>query len=129
MTTLFTPQNAPLSYLATPYTNYPGGITEAYVAAARLAAKLINAGIKIYSPICHCHPIAIYGGLAGLAHEQWLRFDESMMRVADVLIVAHMPSWQESKGIAAEIAFFGEAGKPIFDCEPKSLRLTKWSGK
>jgi hypothetical protein len=39
--------------------------------------------------------------------------------------VAHMPSWQESKGIAAEVAFFKAAGKPVFDCEPKSLRMTK----
>jgi hypothetical protein len=34
-------------YLATPYSKYPGGLTEAFVAACRLTAKLIKNHIPV----------------------------------------------------------------------------------
>lgn len=114
-----------LAYLATPYTRYKGGIEQAFRDAAKLAAQLMRAGIKVYSPIAHTHPLAIHGNIDPLDHSIWLPFDHAMMRAADVLIVAHMDGWQKSKGIAHEVAFFEECRKPIFDLDPRSLVMTR----
>ena len=114
-----------LAYLATPYTKFPGGIVAAFEAAAELAARLMIAGLKVYSPIAHSHPLAIHGNLDPLDHSIWLPFDESMMAVCGTLIVAHLPTWETSKGIAHEIACFEKAYKPIFDLKPDTLTMSR----
>ncbi len=114
-----------IAYLATPYSRYPGGIEKAFKDAAKLAGHLLCAGIKVYSPICHTHPIAIYGALDALDHSIWLPFDEAMMEAADALIVAHMEGWEESRGLAHEVRFFEDAGKPIYDLDPVMLVMTR----
>ena len=110
-----------LCYLATPYTKYPAGIEQAFVDAAACAARLLKAGVKVYSPIAHTHPLAIHGGLDPLDHSIWLPFDQAMMDAADALIVAHLPGWNESFGVAHEIDFFAKAGKPIVHIHPVTL--------
>ncbi len=108
-----------LAYLATPYSKYKPGIEQAFIDAAKLAALLMRAGVNVYSPITHTHPIDPFD------HAIWMPFDEAMMTAADVLLVAHMQGWQESFGIAHEIKFFEDAGKPIFDLDPQTLVMTK----
>lgn len=119
------PLNAALAYLATPYSKYPGSIASAFVDASKLAAKLMVAGVRVYSPIAHTHPLAMYGNLDPLDHRIWLPFDEAMMAKADVLIVAHMASWETSKGIAHEVEYFTRAKKPIFDLDPETLSMKR----
>ena len=114
-----------LAYLATSYSKHPHGHELAFREAARLVAKLLCAGVNAYSPIAHTHPVAIYGGLDLLDHAIWLPFDELMMHRCDALIVAHVDGWQESKGIAHEVAFFEKADKPIFDLDPNSLKMIR----
>lgn len=129
MSEVLTPQaeamKGNLSYLATPYTKYPDGPEQAFRDAASLAARLLRIGLKVYSPIAHTHPIAVYGNIDPLDLSIWLPFDEAMMIAADVLIVAHMAGWKESRGIAHEIQFFEESHKPIFDLEPKTLLMVR----
>ena len=114
-----------MSYLATPYSKYFGGIEQAFIDVAKIAARLIAAGINIYSPIIHNHPITVYGGINPLDHTIWLPFDDVMMKLSSNLIVAHLPGWYESKGIAHEIAFFEATKKPIFDLDVKTLNMVK----
>lgn len=115
----------PLYYLATPYTKYKGGdIEAAFTEAAALAARLLKAGHKVYSPIAHTHPLAMHGKLDALDHSIWLPFDEAMMRACDALLVAHMDGWKESKGVLHEIQFFAKANKPIFDLNIDTLAMT-----
>ena len=116
---------SPLCYLATPYSKWTAGLEDAFVQAAILAARLLTAGLKVYSPIAHSHPLAVHGNLDPLDHNIWLPFDEAMMHAADVLLVAHMDGWRESKGVAHEIDFFDREGKPIFDLNPQTLTLVK----
>jgi hypothetical protein len=119
-------QRAPLCYLATPYSKYKGGdLVQAFQDAAALTAKLMVAGIKCYSPIAHTHPVAIYGNLDPLDYKIWLPFDEAMMNAASVLIVAHMDGWHESFGIAHEVNFFEQRGKPIYDLNPETMTMTR----
>lgn len=110
-----------LCYLATPYTKYPAGIEQAFVDASACAARLLKAGVKVYSPIAHTHPLAIHGGLDPLDHAIWLPFDQAMMEAADALIVAHMDGWHDSYGVNHEIDFFAKAGKPIVHIDPVTL--------
>lgn len=114
------------AYLATPYSKYRGGdIEAAFVDAAKLAASLLVRGVKVYSPIAHTHPLAVYGKLDPLDHSIWLPFDEAMMAAADSLIVAHMDGWDVSYGIAHEIKVFEKAGKPIFDLDPVKMTMAR----
>lgn len=100
-------------YLATPYSKYPQGIEAAFQCACSAAARLIERGVNVYSPIAHTHPIAMNGGLDPLDHTIWMPLDEPMMRAAHGLFVLEMPGWDTSKGVAEEIAHFKAAGKPI----------------
>lgn len=120
------PIGGPLCYLATPYSKYPLGIEQAFEDAAALAAALVRAGIKVYSPIAHTHPIAVHGGIDPLDHAVWMPFDEAMMAKADLLIVAQMTGWEESKGIAIEIEVFERARKPIFLFDPELCAFARF---
>jgi nucleoside 2-deoxyribosyltransferase len=121
----WTPKGGPLCYLATPYSKYRPSIEAAFIDASKLAATLLRAGVKVYSPIAHTHPIAVYGKIDPLDHAIWLPFDEAMMDIANVLIVARMDGWEASRGIAHEVDFFTRQGKPVYDLCPKSLIMTR----
>lgn len=113
-----------LVYTATPYSRYPEGIQRAFERASEIAADLLRLGVKVYSPIAHTHPIAVYGRLNPLDHDIWLPFDAAMMGKADAMIVAMMAGWETSQGIAHEIKVFENAGKPIFYIETADLRIS-----
>lgn len=116
-----------LCYLATPYTKFHLGIECAFEDASALAARLLVIGVHAYSPIAHTHPIAIHGNLDPRDHSIWLPFEERMMDAADVLIVAMMPGWNKSKGVAHEVDFFKKDGKPIYLLNPSNLAIVPWS--
>lgn len=114
-----------LAYLATPYTRYPKGPDQAFFDASQLAAKLLLSGVKAYSPIAHCFALALCGGIDPLDEDIWLPANEALMERCEVLIVAHMDGWHESKGVTAEIAFFRSAGKPIYDLDPLTMMMVR----
>lgn len=110
------------SYLATPYSKYPGGVDQAHAEACWIAARLWKAGVQVYSPIAHTHAIEKIGGL-GVGFEHWAAFDEALIAASDGMIVAKMPGWEDSEGIAAEIAICGRLGKPVRYLDPATLTL------
>jgi hypothetical protein len=113
-----------LCYLATPYTKYPEGIESAFILAASIAGVLLKRGVKIYSPIAHTHPIAVHAFLDPLDHKIWLPFDQAMMERSDILVVAKMRGWDRSFGVAHEIEWFTEAGKPVCYLDPATLKAS-----
>jgi hypothetical protein len=110
-----------LIYVGTPYSKWADGLDAAFVEAAKLTARLMQSGLKVYSPIAHTHPLAIYGNIDPLDHDIWLPFDGAMMDKADAMIVAMMDGWETSKGVRHEIQVFTEAGKPVFFMSPDDL--------
>jgi hypothetical protein len=100
-------------YLATPYSKFPGGNVAAFTMACRATAKLLRAGIDVYSPVVHCHAIAIHGGIDPFDWEFWMNVDRPFVEAAAGLIVYRIESWELSAGIAAEIADFERVGKPV----------------
>lgn len=109
-----------LYYLATPYSKWEEGITMAYVEAARITARLLKQGYKVYSPIAHTHPIAIYGNVDPYDHNIWLPFDKAMMDRSDALLVAQLPGWSTSTGVKFEMKTFVEQSKPVYFYDPKT---------
>ena len=107
----------PFWYLATPYSGYPDGIVAAFEEASRVAARLIGRGMRIYCPIAHTHPMAVYGFLDPKDHDIWLALDGPFMDAAVGLIVVKMTEWTKSKGIAEEIKRFREVKKPVLYME------------
>lgn len=103
-------------YLASPYTKFALGQEAAFSEAAKAAAKLMAAGLVVYSPIAHSHPVATYGGLASvdaLDGAFWLRQNQPMMEKMDGIIVLKLPGWEESEGVQIEIDFFRRNKKPV----------------
>lgn len=100
-------------YLATPYSKFPGGIETAFIAACKATARLVAAGVKVYSPISHTHPVAVHGGLDPYDHAIWMPADLPLMKGAYGLVVAMLPTWDSSYGISLEIEEFKKAGKPV----------------
>lgn len=113
-------------YLASPYSGYPAGLDAAFRAACTNAALLVAAGIPVFCPIAHFHPIAKHGSLDPVDHTIWLPADRPMMDAAHGLIVLMLESWRESVGVAHEIKIFESAGKPVTAMVPgevpRSLR-------
>jgi nucleoside 2-deoxyribosyltransferase len=114
-----------LAFLASPYSRYADGIGQAFIDAARLAARLIKSGVNVFSPIVHSHPIAYWGNLDAHNQQLWRDLNAAMVDKCDVLIVAHLDGWEQSSGIAHEIECFAAAGKPIFDLDPETLAMVR----
>lgn len=112
-----------LVYLATPYSKWENGLEDAFIEAAKLTGRLLRCGVRAYSPIAHTHPIAVYGKLDALDHSIWLPFDEAIMERANVLLVAKMKGWDESRGIKHEIEFFEAAGKPVYYLDVETFEV------
>jgi hypothetical protein len=105
-------------YLASPYSKYEYGIVAAWEDICEDAGLLIKAGVPVYSPIAHTHPIAVHADIDPYAHDIWLPADAPLMEAAHGLIVNMMPGWKESYGISVEIKAFEDAGKPIIYMSP-----------
>lgn len=107
-----------LWYLASTYTSHEGGPHNAYVEACKIAGFLMNRGFLVYSPIAHCHGVSCYGNVNHFAHAFWMRQDKPLVDACDAIVVARTSGWQKSEGIAQEIEWFKEAGKPIIYISP-----------
>lgn len=103
-----------LTYLATPYTRYPGGHDAAFELACQSAAVFLAAGIPVFSPIAHSHPIARHMLSEQLFdHDLWVQIDAPMLAACDAMIVVTADGWRESRGVQHEIAMFERDGKSI----------------
>ena len=110
-------------YLATPYSKYPGGLEEAFVAACKLAGELLKRGLTVFSPITHTHPIAMHAGIDPLDYKIWLPCDRMRMDTSDALLVAMMRGWEASVGIQHEIDYFMETNKPVHFLDVRTIEL------
>jgi nucleoside 2-deoxyribosyltransferase len=101
-------------YVGTPYTNYPEGLDAAAHYAAAITGALMSCGLQVYSPIAHCHPIAMSAGLDATAGKFWMKCTSAVRRAATGLIVVEMLTWEQSSGLTAEREEFSLEGKPVY---------------
>lgn len=106
-------ERKPLAYLAAPYSHPDRTVRVArFDAINKEAAKLMSAGLLIYSPISHTHPIAEAGDLP-LGWDFWRAYDTAFIEHSGKLIVLMLDGWRDSKGVTAEIKLAQELGCPI----------------
>lgn len=113
----------PLVYLATPYSQYLGGIELAFIDASKLAATIMRAGINIFCPIAHTHPLAIYGNINPLDHDLWMKVDYPFMEKSDSVLVGKLHGWNESTGVSHELDYFRLCDKSVFFIDPYTMEL------
>jgi hypothetical protein len=102
-----------LIYLACPYSDPdPDVIRFRFESANLISAKLMAEGHLIFSPISHCHPIAMAGDLPK-GWDFWERYDRTMLEACYKIIVLKLPGWTTSKGVTAELKIARELGLEI----------------
>lgn len=99
-------------YLASPYTSEDQDEQRMrYHQACRAAAKLMEQGHVVFSPIAHSHGIARF--IENHDHNFWMEQDLPFLEHADRLIVLTLPGWEKSRGIKQEIALAKAKDIPI----------------
>lgn len=110
-------------YLASPYTHPDPRVRERrFQEACRVSASLLRAGVVVFSPIAHSHPIANYG--LPTSWEFWSQVDREYLARCDLLAILTIPGWRESTGVQAEIEIAKELGLRIIYINPGELELT-----
>lgn len=116
--------NKQIIYLASPYSHHSPAMRRwRYVQVCKVTARLMREGYLIYSPIVNSHPLTLYG--LPTDWEYWRAMDEAMLRRCDALVVLKLPDWEQSQGVAAEIALARELGLRI-DFVARSDPEPKW---
>lgn len=100
-------------YLASPYTHKDEKVQlDRYHKAMTVLAAYLKAGKIIYSPIVHCHELA-------LAHNMptdaafWWRYNRAMLSQAGELWLLTLDGWQQSKGMRKESMYAIQNEIPI----------------
>jgi hypothetical protein len=108
-------------YLAGPYTHPLPGIRKArFESITRAAAKLIEQGRIVYSPLTMTHPIDLVLAQEGqtLGSDYWVRFDEAFMAFCVEIVVLRLSGWERSSGVGRELAYFRERGRLVSFMDP-----------
>jgi hypothetical protein len=102
-------------YLASPYSHPDPEVRQArHDAACRCAARLMAGGQVVFSPIAHSHAIAAFlPPVLCMSWGFWKSQDFPLLEKADTLLVLRLDGWEQSVGVAAEIARARELGIPV----------------
>lgn len=99
-------------YLASPYSHPDTLVRQArFEAVCRQVAILIEAGIMVFSPIAHTHPIVLYGLPKGW--DFWEKYDREFIAMCSQLWILTIDGWRDSVGIDGEVNIASEMRKPI----------------
>jgi len=118
---------ANILYLAAPYTHPDPVVRNERVQLVNAAAaELIRMGRVVFSPLTMTHPLDILLAKESetLGSDYWVKFDEAFMEFCSDIAVLRLDGWKDSSGVAREIRFFSERGRPIyyFDFDGSQLR-------
>lgn len=91
-----------------------------FEAACRVAGRLIESGIRVFSPIAHNIPILRAAGMRS-GWQVWSEFDLEVLSRCDRLIVLMLDGWDRSSGVQAEIAFAKAHGIPCIYITEETL--------
>lgn len=106
-------------YLATPYTHPDRLIREVRAERAiRIAANYVAMGEHVFSPIAYGHTLYETGVFADFTAAGWEAFNTNMLIRATELRIVRMPGYDQSDGIAKEIALALQINLPISYVDP-----------
>lgn len=102
-----------LIYIASPYTNKDyTKLVENYLTVTKYAAKLVEEGCVVISPITLGHTLCSFRKLP-INFEFWENFCLTILSKCDEMIVYKINSWENSVGIKEEIEFCKQLGIPV----------------
>ena len=100
-------------YLAIPYSHQdPKVREERFELVNKMAARLIEEGYNVLSPISHSHPISLDMDNSNKS-EFWCNLSLEWLVYCDEMHVCCIDGWKESKGVKREIEFAKENNIPI----------------
>jgi hypothetical protein len=100
-------------YLASPYTGETlEEMQERYEKVMEHTAWMLDRSVTVYSPIMHCHNMAMKHALPRSV-DFWLYHDKNMIMASHELRILTLDRWRQSVGIKAEIKFARSIGLPI----------------
>jgi len=103
-----------LIYVACPYShNDPAVRAERFERANYYSARMMAAGLLVFSPISQTHPIALAGDLPK-GWDFWERYDRAYLGICRALVVLCLPGWEQSKGVQAEIKIMDDLKRPVW---------------
>jgi hypothetical protein len=107
-----------LIYLACPYMHKDEAVKVARVEkATEISAKMMAEGKYVFSPITHCHPMAMKASLPG-DWAFWEGYDRRMIACCNKIVVLKLDGWEQSTGVQAEIKIGEEMGIPVEYIDP-----------
>jgi hypothetical protein len=100
-------------YLGSPYSSRDQAKQHfRFRSAGHAVTYLLQQGIHVYSPIVHCHQLAIDYDLPK-DFEYWREYNEAMLEPASMLMILKLDGWKESMGLDGEIRFATRKSIPI----------------
>lgn len=100
-------------YLAAPYSDPDPVIRQRRTELAdHVAAKIMQQGYVVFSPLSQSHRIAHHIG-NHLSHDFWLTQDLEMLALCDEMWILTIPGYSKSEGIRMECDKALEWGKPV----------------
>ena len=117
-------------YLASPYTHEDKEIMAfRYRVTCRVTARLINEGRLVFSPIVHCHPIAVVHTLPR-DYSFWQDYSTSfLLHWAEAVNVLCLNDWEDSIGIKDELALARKIGLSVYYIHEEILIVRKREGE
>lgn len=101
------------TYLASPYSHLSADVRHArYIEAMRATLWLLQHRQWVFSPIVHCHEIAVLNDLPTNAL-YWRDFNRAMLEKASSFTILALEGWDKSNGIADEIDTAHDLSIPI----------------
>lgn len=111
-----------LWYLASPYSSFDAGekitgrayrLAKAKSVAAMALGSLLQRGRLAFSPITHFHDAAIEAEIDPVDNDYWNKVNLPFMEMCCGCIVLRAPGWENSKGMAHEVKWFRDRGRPV----------------
>ncbi len=106
-------------YIASPYTHEDPAIrTQRFQEVMKFTATLMKVQIPVYSPIVHCHELALTHELPH-TFDYWQKMNHAMLDASKATIILTIPGWEKSKGVEDEIDYSKELKHPLYFAWPE----------
>jgi len=100
-------------YLAAPYSDKDSKVINKRVKIInKRAAELMNKGHIVYSPVSHCHTIALENSLP-TDYIFWHKQNESFIQWCNIIVIITIKGWTKSKGVSDEMEMAKKYNKKI----------------
>lgn len=111
-------------YLCHPYTNKDVNIEASRLMKVhQIYAKLARQGVKCYSPVAATILAAMHHKMP-TSHEFWKELNETFIFNSMGIILIKMHGWEESEGVAHELAYAGVVNKRIHQIHAHTTHIT-----